>query len=198
MVNQNSKFQSDYKTFFNWVEELVSIGKTSGLKQSQQLSEFTALNYKRMERLNRTVQLNANLLAITTELEQAQKWILITEAWCGDSAQNLPLISKIAESNPEMIQLQIILRDENADLMEKYNTNGSKSIPKLIAFDTEGKELFTWGPRPSFAQQMMIDWKANKASKSYDEFEKELHTWYAKDKSQSLQNEFYELLLKYS
>ncbi|MEL7362077.1 MAG: thioredoxin family protein, partial [Bacteroidota bacterium] len=53
------------------------------------------------------------------------------------------------------LSLHVLLRDENVDLIERYHTNGSHSIPKLIAFDADGAELFTWGPRPAEAQAQM-------------------------------------------
>ncbi|MCK7526094.1 MAG: thioredoxin family protein [Ignavibacteriales bacterium] len=33
------------------------------------------------------------------KINQTQKWIVITETWCGDSAQNLPVIAKLAQLN---------------------------------------------------------------------------------------------------
>ena len=121
--------------------------------------------------------------------------MVLTEAWCGDSAQNLPVIAEIAKLNPEKIKLYIVLRDENPELMDKYLTNGARAIPKLIAVnETLDKETFIWGPRPVPAQQLLLNWKNNPADKTWDDFEKELHGWYAKDKTQTIQSEFLDLL----
>ena len=66
------------------------------------------------------------------------------EGWCGDGSQILPYLAKMAhESNN--IQLKILLRDENPEIMDQYLTNGSKSIPKLISVDSEDEEIFTFG-----------------------------------------------------
>ena len=89
--------------------------------------------------------------------------------------------------------MKIILRDENPEWIEKYRTNGRKSIPKLVAFDKEGEELFSWGPRLVPAHQILLHWKENPLEVTKEDFEKELHTWYAKDKSLSLQKEFVEI-----
>lgn len=183
-----------YTQFIDWVKQLVAEGKTSGPNQSEMLISFTALNLKRMERINKTLHLQESLIETIERLAQKQIWYVITEAWCGDSAQNLPAIVKIAEASDGKIELRIILRDENPNWIEKYHTNGGKSIPKLISFTETGEELFTWGPRPKEANFIFWEWKNNPNGKSWDDFEKELHGWYTKDKNISLQNEFDEIL----
>ena len=55
-------------------------------------------------------------------------------------------------------------------------------------------ELFTWGPRPKSAHDLVLDWKENPSGRDFEALEKELHTWYAKDKTQTLQKEFLHLL----
>jgi len=87
-------------------------------------------------------------------------WLVLTEDWCGDSAFSLPVMVALAEHNPH-ITLRILLRDENLDLMDRYLTNGTRSIPKLIAFDPEtDRELFQWGPRPAELAEARDAWKA--------------------------------------
>ena len=58
-------------------------------------------------------------------------WLILTEAWCGDAAQNIPTIEKIAREN-DRIKTLYLLRDENLELMDKYLTGGARAIPKLI------------------------------------------------------------------
>lgn len=186
----------NYTQYMNWIKVLVEENKASGDKQTPALISFTSLNLKRMQRLNKTIEIHNRILDVLVGLKQKQIWYVIAETWCGDCAQNLPIIGKIAEHSNGLIDLRIILRDENNEWMEKYPTNGSKSIPKLISFNTSGKDLFSWGARPEYAQQLLNKWKKNADNISWDDFEKELHLWYAKDKTQTIQNEFYELLSK--
>mgnify|MGYP005818487039 CR=1 FL=1 len=187
-----------YIEFYEWTVQLVKNKQTSGENQTEKLIKFTELNLSRMKRLNKTTKLIPELENLVTTLKKPQIWYVITEAWCGDSAQNLPVIGEIASAG-DKIDLRVILRDENPDLIAQYHTNGSKSIPKLIAFSEEGVELFTWGPRPKTAQDMVMEWKENPAGRDFETFEKELHTWYAKDKTQTVQKEFLDILsfLKY-
>ncbi len=181
-----------YKEFYEWMQHLAKTGKTSGDDQTQVLADFTALNRRRMSRLNKTLSLNTELKEVVDTISRKQEWVVITEAWCGDSAQCLPVIGKIAEYS-EKVSLKIVLRYKNPKLMEQYLTNRSKSIPKLIAFDSTGEELFTWGPRPGPAQELLTDWKNNPAGRNWEAFETELHTWYARDKSKTMQQEFIEI-----
>lgn len=193
MLHINGK-SFNYLEFIDWVSQLVAEGKTSGAKQTEALAGFTALNLKRMERIYKTTEVNSHLSSALALLEHPQKWVIITEAWCGDSAQILPIIARIAEDAEGLVDLKIIMRDENPQWIEKHHTNGSQSIPKLVAFNEQGEELFHWGPRPIAAQQIFMNWKKNPEGKTWEEFERELHTWYAKDKTISTQNEIYEKL----
>ena len=59
-------------------------------------------------------------------------WLIITEGWCGDAAQCIPTIEKIAAESKN-IETHYVLRDENLDLIDEYLTNNARSIPKLIA-----------------------------------------------------------------
>ena len=69
----------------------------------------------------------------------------------------------MAEVNSN-INLQLVLRDENLELMDLFLTNGGRSIPKLIALDKDLNILFTWGPRPQTATNMVLDYKTKHGS----------------------------------
>jgi len=184
-------YESYLKEFEKWIKK----GATSSVNHSPALVEFTKLNWSRTQRIHKTISLNAELKIAAEKIQHNHTWMALTEAWCGDSAQNLPVIAEIAKLNPEKIKLYILLRDENPELMDKYLTNGARAIPKLIAVnETMNKETFVWGPRPLPAQELLRKWKRNPKDKSWEEFEKELHSWYAKDKTQTIQSEFLSLL----
>lgn len=180
--------------FLNWVDELVQNHSTSGENQSEKYIQYTKLNQSRMKRIVKTLTLEDGVLDAVRNLNAKLKWVLITEAWCGDSAQSLPVLGKIAEASEGKIDLKIIGRDEHPEWINQYTTNGSKSIPKLIAFDENNQERFVWGPRPEQAQAILMDWKTNPNGRSKEDFEVELHTWYAKDKGISVQDEIKNLL----
>ncbi|GAB4448630.1 MAG: hypothetical protein OHK0036_04370 [Bacteroidia bacterium] len=180
----------NYHQYLVWMASVVNYPSDNSEK-AQLYSQYTFLNIQRVKRLNKTIQIDERFLNI---ISKRQKWIIIAEPWCGDCAQIIPFFGKLSELHKNTIDLQIILRDENPDWISKYHTNGSWSIPKLIVFDENDNELFIWGPRPKPAQELFLNWKNNKSNKSWEQFETDLHTWYANDKTKTLQNEIYELL----
>ena len=154
-------------------------------------ARFTLLNLQRTRRIERTYSVTDRLRSVVAAVAQPQLWMVMTEPWCGDSAQNLPYIAKIADINPN-IDLRILLRDEHPDIMEHYLTEGTRSIPKLVAFDLSGRELFSWGPRPRSADELFRSERAS--GTPMDVALEKVHRWYGTDKGKELENEFLELL----
>ena len=182
-----------YAEYIELIEQLLSEQKTTGTNHSPDYIEYTRLNLKRMQRHEKQDQPSDELLYIISGLKEPQKWVLLTEAWCGDAAQIVPFISKIAELGPN-VDLELRLRDENLDLMDQFLTDGvSRSIPKLILYRaSDGAVLGSWGPRPASLQALYKAW--NKEGRTYEEIAEDLHRWYAKDKNQEMDREFCELL----
>jgi hypothetical protein len=181
-----------YSDYMRLMEKVVLENRTTGPKQSEDLSHYTRLNLARMQRLNKKTTINDSLREVVDQVEIPQTWYILTEAWCGDAAQNIPLIVAASLSNP-LITVKLLLRDENPALMDAYLTNGGRSIPKLIAVDEDFNELFTWGPRPAGAQALLKEYKANPV-KPYSEFAEDIQRWYIADKTESIQQELQELL----
>ncbi len=162
-------------------------------EKDKELFEYKKLNFQRTQRIDKSYEVSEELISEIKNIKEEQLWVVITESWCGDSAQNLPYIAKIASLNPK-IDLRIILRDSNPDIMDLYLTNGTRSIPKLIAFDSEGNELFTWGPRPKTAQELINQWKSEGIVKP--ELYEKLHLWYGRNRGKDIEAEFLEILSK--
>jgi len=181
-----------YSAYMQLMETVVLENRTTGPKQSEALSHYTKLNLARMQRLYKTAVIQEPLREAVGQVDIPQTWYILTEAWCGDAAQILPIITAASLSNP-LITVRFLLRDENPELMDAYLTNGGRSIPKLIAVDEDFNELFTWGPRPASAQALLREYKANPV-KSYSEFSEDIQRWYIADKTASLQTELRELL----
>lgn len=176
-----------YEDYKNLSEELVEQKRTTGLSQSESLIEYTKLNYFRMTRVDKTMVITSDVKKVLESIDEKKYWILITEAWCGDAAQIVPIIGRLAELNKN-IELMIILRDENTELMDKYLTNGARSIPLLISLNKNFEEEWHWGPRPKPAQAMVIENKETQVL-SYDEIKKHVQLWYAEDKTNTTQLE---------
>lgn len=149
-----------YSVYLQLTEKLVAEGKTSGPNQSEAYVHYTKLNLQRMKRLNKTVDIPQSLQELLSQKANNWTWITLTEPWCGDAAQCVPVIEKLGTSS-KAINTVYLLRDEHLTIMDAYLTNGGRSIPKLICLDANGKEVFTWGPRPAVIQEVMNELKAS-------------------------------------
>jgi len=177
----------NYEQYLQLLTNLVDNQQTTGVNQSEDLATYTRLNLVRMQRLDKTVVISDLLEKEIMKIDSPQTWYVILEGWCGDAAQSVPVIAKLASIN-QHIDLRLILRDDHPVIMDQYLTNGGRSIPKLIGLDVNGAELFTWGPRPAKAQ-VLYDAFKNNPEKGFVKFAEELQLWYAKDKTKSIQEE---------
>lgn len=182
-----------YQEYRNHVATLLKLNKVTGHEQTEALVHYTELNETRMKRLDKTIIITDESKKKLEQLNSDYLWLVISEGWCGDAAQILPIIQKMAELS-DKIELKIVLRDENEALMNLFLTNGSKSIPKLIIIDKNSKEVVgDFGPRPTGAKQLILDYK--KEHGVIDETAKtELQLWYLHDKGVSTQNEIMKVL----
>jgi hypothetical protein len=156
---------------------------------------YGKLNRQRMKRLEKTVELNESLKEKARGVSRKMIWLTITEGWCGDAAQNIPIIEKIAAENSN-IETRYVLRDENLELMDKYLTNGGRAIPKLICLDAESlEEIGVWGSRPNIADDYFREMKAQGMEKP--EMMEKMQRWYLQNGEQAIQNEFENLLSKW-
>ncbi|MGB0886595.1 MAG: thioredoxin family protein [Vicingaceae bacterium] len=194
MITQQDIDKSmSFEEFYQLTAQLVEEGSTTGDDKSEAMVNYTKLNFSRMKRILKTTPISDDVTNTLDCLNDKITWVVIAESWCGDAAQNLPVFAKIAETNPN-INLRILLRDDNPEVMDQYLTNGGKSIPKLIALDENLNELGTWGPRPKFLQDWLYENKAN-PKMEMSELKEQFQIWYTKDKGQTLQREMV-LLLK--
>ena len=186
-----------YAEYVKLIDDLLLDGKTTGPNQSGAMFNYGKLNRQRMHRLEKTVVPAAGLKEKARRINRKMIWLIITEGWCGDAAQNIPTIEKIAAENAEKIETRYLLRDENLELMDRFLTNNARSIPKLIALDAETlRELGTWGPRPAAAMHLFNEMRELKLEKAL--MMENLQRWYIADKEKSIQAEFAGLLDEWS
>lgn len=190
----------DFETFKRRSSELLEKGEaTSGdAKEMPELLDFTRLNLKRMERIPKQVELDHTVQEKLLMLPEGLTWVVLVEGWCGDVAQNLPIISMMADAT-DKVDLKLLWRDENLEVMDRYLTNGGRSIPKLVALRSEDlEELGTWGPRPEPVQEEILrikeEYKEHPKKEMVEALHQRMHKWYAEDKGKTLQEEFVTLL----
>lgn len=187
----------DYNEYRQLIEQLRADGKTTGSNHSEAMLNYTDLNRTRMNRLDKTTRLTAESLEALEELKTPVTMLVLTEAWCGDAAQVIPVLNKMADASSNL-SLRLILRDEYPEIMDAFLTNGGRSIPKIIFLKEAGQEVIgSWGPRPAAVQQMVVANKVAMQEVSDPEVKKEMQRktatdvqkWYAKDKTRSIQSE---------
>ena len=168
-----------YESYRQLVIDLYAEGKSTTENGSEDLLPYSKLNISRMKRLDKTIKIPTEVEAAIKAIEKPLTWLVISEGWCGDAAQNLPIMNALAALNSN-IDLKIVLRDQNPNLMNAYLTNGNQAIPKLIQLE-DGEETGTWGPRPTIATKMVYEYKAEYGSLT-PAFKESLQVWYNQDK----------------
>ena len=193
----------DYATYRQTIDTLMENGKTTGDNHSPAMIEYTRMNVVRMKRLDKTTKVLPEVAAELQAIKRPITLLVLTEAWCGDAAQILPVVEHMIAAVPTMTA-RYILRDEHLDIMDAFLTNGARSIPKYIFLDSETLQVLgTWGPRPADVQKMVMDSKAKMETltdpderKAYmNEVKTDVQRWYAKDKTKGIQAEFLAALI---
>ena len=117
----------------------------------------------------------------------ASRWnlLVLNEDWCGDSVNILPHVARLAEASPN-IEMRIISRDSNRDLMDAHLTGKSRSIPVVIVYDENFVERGWWGPRPGPLQEWMET--EGLALPKPDRYPL-IRAWYARDKGRAIVSE---------
>jgi Thioredoxin len=193
VILQALKNGISYQQYRNLITDLMKERKVTGNIQSEDLLHYTELNEVRMNRLDKTIVVVDEVKAFLENLDNNFIWLVISEGWCGDAAQILPVLNKMALISSK-IELKIVLRDDNENVMNLFLTNGSKSIPIVIILEKDTLKVINhFGPRPKPAVELVKDYK-DKHGKIDEILKTDLQKWYLKDKGISTQKEIMELI----
>lgn len=199
-MNYSKIFDEEAITYIAYREliaNLLAEGKTTGPDHSEAMLHYTKMNVQRMNRVEKTAVLTEELLMAVKSLTGRYRFLVITEGWCGDAAQIVPVIHRIVEAAPDHFSLKVILRDEHLEVIDQYLTNGGRAIPVLLILDENNDVILPkWGPRPAILQSLLADWK--KENTDFTLLAEKLHGWYAKDKTLSTQAELLALFKQLS
>ena len=193
IISKSLEKATTYEEYRAMVAQLAIDGKATGPNQSQELSNYTMLNDRRMRRLDKTLKINPEVIERVATLSEKTTFLVLTESWCGDAAQTMPVLNKIVGLNPNF-DIKVVLRDQNTDLMNKFLTNGGMSIPKVVMLNENNDVVGDWGPRPGFATKMVADYKKEHGGLTAA-FKEELQLWYTKDKGKNTVDDLLELLI---
>ena len=184
-----------YPEYRKLVSDLLKDDKSTGNEQSPALTNYSHLNDTRMNRLDKTLKVPQENAHKLESLNNEYIWLVISEGWCGDAAQLLPVFNKLVEASEGKIDMRIVLRDENEELMNLFLTNKGKAIPKLIVINKETSgALAHWGPRPKGAIDLIENYKKEHGAID-DAAKADLQMWYLHDKGMSCQEEIIWMML---
>lgn len=193
IIKNSLKKSITYQSYRDLVMQLVEQNSSTGLDITKALVNFTKLNNRRMKRWDKTLKISNEDRKRINEFHHNITFLVITESWCGDAAHVLPALNKISELS-DYIDMKLVLRDENPELMDAFLTNGSRAIPKVIVIDNENGEVINvYGPRPSEATNYVNRFK-HLYGKLTPEFKEDLQHWYNDDKGQTTVNDVTKML----
>ncbi len=186
-----------YEEYRDLVRQLAVDNGTTGTQHTDALVNYTKLNDRRMKRWDKTLKISEEAQQKILDFDRKITWLIITESWCGDAAHVMPVLNKVAQLNPN-IDIRVVLRDENLELIDMFLTNGGRAIAKVIMLDNETEEVInTYGPRPSEATTLVNDYKL-KHGKLTPEFKEDLQQWYNTNKGKNITEDITNILCELS
>ncbi|MEQ9591967.1 MAG: thioredoxin family protein [Cyclobacteriaceae bacterium] len=188
----STAYKGYFETGYTYTEYQVNFEKELNSGEGGPHAHYLPINWQRVKRIDKTLKLSTEMMELLSTLDFPLKWLVISEHWCGDAAQILPVLARIADLSKGKIEMKIVYRDQNQELMNAHLTGGSMSIPKVIQLNSNFEFLGEWGPRPSEGQELVLKLKSDPdTAASYSEH---LHKWYARNKQADIQNELIRLL----
>lgn len=140
--------------------------------------------------LYRTLSLPERFIECARAIPGRWHLLVLSEDWCGDAVNTVPLIARLVEQVPSL-DLRILARDENPDVMAEHLTNGTRSIPIVMVLDEQFVERGRWGPRPTDLQAWVL---SEGKSLPKDERYRTTRQWYARDRGETTLEEVVSLL----
>lgn len=181
----------NFDDYLKYFEQVLLDPASYPTYTNEEYYNYTKLNWSRTNRWLKKFEPSPAVLELMASITTPQKWIIITEPWCGDAAHSVPQLYNIVKDHP-FITLDIHLRDEAPFLIDNYLTNGGKSIPKLIIRDANDQDIAVWGPRPALLQEVFLHLKEQ--GLDMNEIKEVVQKWYNEDKGVEIQKDILNLL----
>lgn len=158
--------------------------KLENPEEGDAYAPYLPMNWQRIQRIYKHFTLSSSWESWVSTHDFKSYWLVITEPWCGDAAQIVPVLDLMAQASGGKIDIRAVYRDQNLKLMDRHLTNGSRSIPKIICLNSDYQYLGEWGPRPSKAQALREQF-----SQDPKQYADALHLWYGRNKQVAIQAE---------
>jgi hypothetical protein len=151
----------------------------------EQLLERSKDNADLWSAIYRRAALDEDALRRARAIAHPFHFLVLNEDWCGDSVNVLPYVARLAEAS-DHLEMRILGRDNNPDLMSAHLTGESRSIPIVIVYDSLFRERGWWGPRPGPLQKWVLN--EGLALPKPDRYPL-IRAWYARDKGRTIVSE---------
>jgi len=162
----------------------------AGAATFDEMVERAATNAALWRAVHTHARVPDDVLARVASLGGGWHLLVLSEDWCGDAVNTVPLIARLADLAPN-VEMRLLARDRNLDLMDAHLTNGSRSIPYVIVLDEHFVERGGWGPRPRPLQEWML--REGLALPKQERYPK-VRQWYARDRGATTLDELAALL----
>ena len=129
-------------------------------------------------------------LAAVRDLPERVRLVVLAEDWCTDGAASVPVLARWAFESG--LELRVLRRDEHPEVMDRYLSGSSRSIPVVILLTEDMEELGWWGPRPAALDSWVQEQVAN--GRDRKSLLPEIRRWYAKDRGESVLREILAML----
>src|SRR5690606_18842816 len=87
-----------YTEYRDAIAKMLADKKLDGAPPDD-LIHYTILNETLMNRLEKTIEITDGTKAALTSLKNDYVWLVLSEGWCGDAAQILPILHKMEETS---------------------------------------------------------------------------------------------------
>ena len=120
-----------------------------------------------------------------------RKLLALVEDWCIDTSSTIPVLARWTEAVTGL-SLRLLRRDEHPAVMDRYLTNGARSIPIVLVLDRDWREVARWGPYPAPLAEWVRAHKPPALLKA--DFVKGKRVWYARDRGKTTLRELVEIM----
>lgn len=142
---------------------MIKMNFKKGIKAKEYLAELR--HYRSLVRsLVETAEADpdhvAALKAAVGKFPQPVRATAMSEDWCGDSACNMPILTKLFEGAG--IEFTVYHGSEYPELEKYYNDDGVDHIPVISLWDGEGNEIARFVEQPASITPLKNAWKAER------------------------------------
>src|SRR5215210_4563087 len=96
---------------------------SNGFPYVAYLATGTPEQQRRWNQVYDAAKLTTAQLELISGFARPMKVLILSGIWCGDCVQQCPLLQRIAEARPDLIDLRLVDRDQNRDLIEQLRIN---------------------------------------------------------------------------